>query len=574
MKKYLITLITTAMTILGLVSCSDPDVDIQRFASGDMMPGRIDLSGAVSLAMGGNNNSRAIDGEYLSAGLYKIDAQGRISAVAVYFTTDKNGNRLEHEEKLRLQPIYLHKLTDNYIIAAFCNYYDKDGDFVADQWIGPGEDDYGEWIKQEVPYKHLLIRLNDGKIWCIDQIAEKILSNEYGQYFSYDISSGKKIRGLFTEDSHGILYHNAGSPGLDVYRFNLSGLKPSYEQIAFYGAGSGEAFYITDNGVAWGIRDALEQFKSMWGAQISFAWPKSGFQRYTTEQIDSHIGQILHIPDMTIKRSGETLTDIRIEPDQDSYRNSYWVSAYKNNPIVIAFPYSFSIYGISESDGKEYYIPMANPDYSRFKSEDIDAIKKYVSNNAVLASFFEITVDDIPGSATIKKNPIDIKGLSPNFIGSYLNDIRFNPTKVYQLENRIVLAFESTDKKTTKKTALFEVDLNKKESRWLKQLEISLASYGYSYKDKLYHIPDNPREGIDWYNPYTDEGGFLRFENPIPDYMYVDKTEINKGILRYKGTNPANGDSEEIAIDIETGKVLEQTSQGVDWYFQTIISLN
>ena len=574
MKKYLITLITTAMTILGLVSCSDPDVDIQRFASGDMMPGRIDLSGAVSLAMGGNNNSRAIDGEYLSAGLYKIDAQGRISAVAVYFTTDKNGNRLEHEEKLRLQPIYLHKLTDNYIIAAFCNYYDKDGDFVTNQWVGLGEDDYGEWIKQEVPYKNLLIRLSDGKIWCIDQIAEKILSNEYGQYHSYDISCGKKIKGLFTEDSHGILYHNAGSPGLDVYRFNLSGLNPSYEQIAFYGAGRGEAFYITDNGVAWGIKNALEQFTSEWNAQISFAWPKSGFQTYTTEQIDSHIWQIQHIPDMTIKQShgstfspGGTFTDIRIKPN---CLNKYWVSAYKNNPIMIAFPISFSIYGIREYDGKEYYIPMFNPDYHGFKSEDLDAIKKYVLNNAVLASFFEITVDDIPGSAAIKGNPIDIKGLSENFIKTNNGDINFNPTKVYQLENRIVLAFESTDKKT----ALFEIDLNKRESRWLKQLEISLSLYHYSYKDKLYCILDRPLEGIDWYNPYTNQGGFLRFENPIPDYMNVDKTDIHKGILRYKGVNPANGNSEEIAIDIETGKVLNQTSQTIDWYFQTIISLN
>ncbi|MDE6366137.1 MAG: hypothetical protein K2L33_00995, partial [Muribaculaceae bacterium] len=83
------------------------------------------------------------------------------------------------------------------------------------------------------------------------------------------------------------------------------------------------------------------------------------------------------------------------------------------------------------------------------------------------------------------------------------------------------------------------------------------------------------REGIDWYDPYANEGGFLRYENPVPDYMHlVTLNDINNGFLRFTGRNTANGDEEEIVIDIETGKILNHSSQAVEWKFQTIISLN
>lgn len=76
-----------SVAILMMSGCSSddgpkgPKIDYSQLRLGHM-----DLSGAVSIGLEDNNgSSRAIDGEYLSAGLYKVDAQGNISAVGVYF---------------------------------------------------------------------------------------------------------------------------------------------------------------------------------------------------------------------------------------------------------------------------------------------------------------------------------------------------------------------------------------------------------------------------------------------------------------------------------------------------------
>ncbi len=143
----------------------------------------------------------------------------------------------------------------------------------------------------------------------------------------------------------------------------------------------------------------------------------------------------------------------------------------------------------------------------------------------------------------------------------------------FQMGDRIVLASEHDNS-----TELWELDLVKKEWNWLKKLDTLLSSYEYSYKNRVYNSVYpylTIKEGIDWYDPYANEGGFLRYENPVPDYMELHSIyDINDGFLRFSGRNPANGNEEEIVIDIETGKILNHSSQAVEWKFQTIISLN
>lgn len=148
-------------------SCSEESIG--RVNYDQTASARMDLTGAVSIGVSqGKSQTRAIDGEYLSAGMYKIDANGDIHAVAVYFS-DKS----QHEEIVRVAPHGLESITENYMIAVECDYYDSDNDLIQDLWIDDGEDDV-KIIKKDIPYKNLLIRKSDGKIWCIDNIISLV----------------------------------------------------------------------------------------------------------------------------------------------------------------------------------------------------------------------------------------------------------------------------------------------------------------------------------------------------------------------------------------------------------------
>ncbi|WP_217939183.1 hypothetical protein [Duncaniella muris] len=540
MKNHIISVLLTAIAMIGFISCSEESEPATgKFANGEALPGRIDLSGAVSLAMGRTqSNSRAIDGEYLSSSLYKIDQYGRISAVAVYFTTDKNGNRLEHEEKLRLCPDHLKKLTDNYVLAVHCSYYDKDGDEVRDKWIEmDGNEDDGYWIIQDVPYKNLLIRLSDGKIWCIDQIIDNIWDWYY-----------LSVKGTFAEDNNGVLYHNVDGHYINVYRFNLTGITPSYEQIAIADKAKVYSWHITDNGVIWGP-------EAKFGCNMVLAWHQSGYQIFNEPDIRTDISNFSYIPDLTDR----TAADILLEPSADTPHAR--IFSHKNNPILI-LPIHYSVTGILNKE---------RPDYNLIR-EYVNATKKYASDNCPFVLFYEISVGSTPGSA-IANAPIQFKGIPEDCLSAGGTSVGMKDFEFFQMGDRIVLASEHDNS-----TELWELDLVKKEWNWLKKLDTLLSSYEYSYKNRVYNSVYpylTIKEGIDWYDPYANEGGFLRYENPVPDYMELHSIyDINDGFLRFSGRNPANGNEEEIVIDIETGKILNHSSQAVEWKFQTIISLN
>ncbi len=563
MKNHIISVLLTAIAMIGFVSCSEESEPATgRFANGEALPGRIDLSGAVSLAMGRTQtNSRAIDGEYLSSSLYKIDQYGRISAVAVYFTTDKNGNRLEHEEKLRLCPDYLRQLTNNYVLAVRCKYYDKDGDEVRDKWIEmDGNEDDGYWIEQDVPYKNLLIRLSDGKIWCIDQIFDDIWDWYY-----------LSVKGTFAEDNNGVLYHNVAfgytiGHYINVYRFNLTDITPSYEQIAIADKVDVDSWHITDNGVVWGS-NTFPYFNFL------FAWPQSGYQTFNETDIENDIkSNVLFIQDLTEliavtpTRDRYRYSDIHLEPNAEHAIANARIFSHKNNPILI-LPIKYTVTGILNGERKGiFYTYSVSP-------EDVNVIKNYALDNCPFALCYEISVGSTPGSA-IANAPIQFKGIPEDCLYPRYLQSEVTMWSVYflQMGDRIVLASEHDNS-----TELWELDLVKKEWNWLKKLDTLLSSYHYYYKNRFYRISSETsmREGIDWYDPYANEGGFLRYENPVPDYMKVHNTyDINYGFLRFSGRNTANGDEEEIVIDIETGKILNHSSQAVEWKFQTIISLN
>ncbi|MBD5240789.1 MAG: hypothetical protein HDS59_01750, partial [Barnesiella sp.] len=75
--KFIYACLIAFMGLCVATSCSDngPDGHSSKTDYNKLRIGRMDLSGAVSVGLK-NGNSRAIDGEYLSSGMYKIDADG------------------------------------------------------------------------------------------------------------------------------------------------------------------------------------------------------------------------------------------------------------------------------------------------------------------------------------------------------------------------------------------------------------------------------------------------------------------------------------------------------------------
>ncbi|GEM_PF-3055029 len=69
--NYIAPLIAIILT-LTFCSCND-DIGGPKLKYEKMNLGRINLTGAKQLALKTGDATRAIDGEYLSAGLYKID---------------------------------------------------------------------------------------------------------------------------------------------------------------------------------------------------------------------------------------------------------------------------------------------------------------------------------------------------------------------------------------------------------------------------------------------------------------------------------------------------------------------
>ncbi|MDE7369817.1 MAG: hypothetical protein K2N08_08645, partial [Muribaculaceae bacterium] len=377
------------IALIGLfitTGCSDKGdgPDMPEVNYNKLKIGRMDLSGAVSVGLKTGDSSRAIEGEYLSSGMYKIDANGNISAVAVYFTTDTLGNRLEHEEKLRIVPEELFNLTKNYLLVVDCSYYDRDGDEVSDKWEYNEENEEGRWIKQDVPYKHLLVRKSDGKIWCVDNIKDEILEH----YFAW------KLKGNFVESNRGDLYFIDRA----AYKFNLSSDDASFEQIT---TGDGvdnlfndaHEYIVTDNGII-GQTD---------GYNVYFGYPHSGFTTIDRwdlfkktrvnfpEEIPVEGLEIGEYSDFKWKLSDYLSYDDFVSTILDE--NSFYLITWQSYELLCKY----------KSDYKCFY--------TKDISERKNLNKIATETNALLPSIFKITPGNNPGEynlAEIAKLEVDM----------------------------------------------------------------------------------------------------------------------------------------------------------------------
>ena len=502
---------------LTLGGCSDDGVK-NSFDYTQALPGRMDLTGAVSIGVKrytGGNDSRAINGEYSSAGLYKVDAAGNISAVGVYFTTDKSGNRLEHEEYLRVVPLLICDLTDNYMIAFGCYYYDKDGEIIDD-----GYDDKKDCaIRRNVPYERLLVRKSDGKIWSVDNIF----------YSANNL-------GVFAEDSKGTLYRLYDG---HVYKFNLDTYSPSYEQIS-----KSPEFklcsdlLVFDNGVYVSYRV---------DSHGTFGWPNSGFQKieeagtWPNFVYDGHLNKVGF--DGNIGR-----------------RYNYGKNLFSLNGQFYAAT-GESVDVSVENQGVVFHSDKSIVDEL---NNEIGALGKY-------------TVGDAPGSAKLEKiNTLPISEM-PSALKDHNNtESLYRDYFKYKYDIKSVFAGDGyalfSDKEDKSTLTLF--DPVKGTWQWLGQLDMKIDfDRSIEYNNKVWNITNSPF-GAKWFDLSTFETGSVQFDTTFPSFMYFNGYKVSSsGKVMWSGANPATGNTDKLVIDLTTGESVT-TEIIPEMIFETLISLN
>lgn len=542
MKNYIRITLASAMTfaMLFLCGCSNDEPNASRVDYGRLRLGKMDLSGAVSIGLKGQGAmSRAIDGEFLSAGMYKIDAAGNISAVCVYFTTDTLGKRLEHEEILRVAPGRLFDLTKNYMLAVHCEYYDSDGDIVSDKTEYNDEaddDDYMHLIIQDVPYKNLLVRKSDGKIWCVDNISDIICNSD-------------KLKGTFNEDSSGNLYFNNGT----VYKFNLKDETSSFEQITSHLLFD-EDFFIADNGVVWSFNHVGPDYLvgPNFFTKLKFGWPHSGFQELEfPDDVEDYISGIERtIPGGTFYYGGEKI-DLETLTLKIDDITGWQCANFNNQPIIIAST-------IADIPWEAWQIYNINTD--RLNIENAIRESKWP-----VGILFEVNIGDTPQSAQPSKMPIELldppeSALNPNWT-AYGYGVEFN--SVYAGDNYFLTGGSGN--------WITKIDMQKREWTWLKELDFKIDfSNSLSFNNKLWWID---RYGAYWFDPTTFEDGSVKFNVDIPPYVYFENFNSKTGKITWSGVNSANGEITTIVIDITTGEAVTDT-QAPEMLFETLINLN
>lgn len=556
--KICVKIVATAMMALSLLfmcGCKDEEPGGQKMDYGKLRIGKMDLSGAVSIGLKGQgNSSRAIDGEYLSAGLYKVDAAGNITAVGVYFTTDTLGNRLEHEEVLRIVPKHLFNLTDHYMLVVNCDYYDSDGDFVSDHYTTDENGD-DHFIQQDVPYKDLLVRKSDGKIWCVDNIANMLYVSWHPNFNIVEY----RLNGEFKEDSHGTLYFS-DRQGF-VYKFNLQESSSSFEQIT--SSSRYMDWFIADNGVIWSPTQAGYADSWRLSLYMKLLWPHSGFQdiddprEFVKSNADSNIDYCIDVPD--IEYNGKTYSDLKITTHYDEN----CVFSFKYQPYCLVYNSTF----IDNGKGLSGRLP--------------DDVNQYIIDNVkslwpVPFRLFRLDIGDTPGSVKLIGENIQW--------GDYPNNVPFpffyrgSIGSVYEGDDYLLLTYlVSPDGYDNIQCWIARLDWRDKNLSFIKRTNYPINFLNsISYDGKVWVINDSADNfGAYWFDPKSCEDEFVKFNVTIPSYIDIRVSEemYNNGKITYSGQDPATGNYVKIVIDITTGKSISE-SNAPEMLFETLINLN
>ena len=225
------------MCVIAMNSCDNgPDY-------GKMRVSRMDIVGAKAVGfIDADNNSR---GEALSSGLYKIDANGNITAVAVYFTEDESGNQSKHESEVKLKDAYMQDIGNDFIYFGFCRFVDKKGEYI-----------YG--LPSEI-----LVRKSDGKMWDLSDNAYELKFPTYSNEGFADWQ--------FFQSYDGTLYYASSKSA--IHKFDLKTEPATIQQVT--------ANIELDPPYAVDSKGVICAPVNSWHSWLlsTIAWPNSGFQK-------------------------------------------------------------------------------------------------------------------------------------------------------------------------------------------------------------------------------------------------------------------------------------------------------
>lgn len=541
--RFLLLIILAFVT----VACtSNEPIDYSK-----MNISRMDLTGAVSLALVKDGSTRAIEGTYLSAGLYKVDANGNITAVAVFFSVDEDGkNYREHEHTLNVRPKNLYDITDNFCIAVGCEYFDEENDYVY------------------VPYEYLLIRKSDGRIWSIDKQIGRLTPSYYLNYNGIiDLGySNYEFKNHFTQSQSGELYYAKK----DIYKFNLDTNTPSLEQITKNGSIEGY-FHINNQGIIWDHHNPYYDNLSYY-TPITVTWPYSGYKTIDYPTLyEMEFGEITWNPS---QYGFEKIDEIHFSSNLNTI-----ITAINEEPLIIFDPEIWHhTYGAKDEKEEECFFSFCQ-----------DIIKP------VRADFLKI--GSTSGDVKMKGEPIILEespdSYEDNRSSTYYN--RYSISAAYTANNKILVADNSD------KTWLTLIDLDKGEWRWLRQLDykfvkgapiyyegqnISISTvFSIEYQNKIWVIDNHiDHFGCYWIDLETFEDGFVPFDFVMPDFFIWPNEENiyfgafgftydEKGNFKSEWINPNDGNNYYLTIDILSGHG-EITMEEPDMYFDTLVPLN
>lgn len=532
MKNFLLYISIFCLGLVCLISCNNEPLDYSK-----LYVSRMDLSGAKSLILVKEDATRAIEGEFISAGLYKIDAEGNMTAVAVFFTEDKNGNPGESTHTLTVKPHELYGVTKNYLIANGCRYFDKDGDEVM-----------------TLLYTTLLIRKSDGRIWSVFPKSE------------------------YRETDNGDLYCQYNG---FIYKYNLDSSTPTLDQITKKEEFFGNRFNIQDNGVIWeatypyqvnGGRfpnvNFYEYFPVGGIGQISIEWPFSGYQElwddkllelaYGGKYLDGAQFGLEEFSRIEMSLSGDVLSRIN--------RMFIGNNSFDQKPLIILNPRMFTYKRppLSEEENNKY---------------------QQFCHQFIMANFLEI--GDTWGDVKFSDNPIILQQPPAEFVWrSYGNsDYGYENdgliiSRVFPTDDYVLVTCSGSGAKW-----LTLIDLKKHEWRWVRKLDKSSLAYSgssFRFLNKIWFIDFTIEHfGCNWLDLNSFEEGFIPFDFTLPDFLQDSRDNQynlgfefdNSGILTSSWTSPMDGNPYYLKVDILSGHG-EISMTEVEMKSHTIIPLN
>lgn len=520
-------------------ACSDDSIGTIDYSK--VTTGRMDLSNSVAIGLKLTDD----EDKNLKPGLYKIDDNGNITTAELLVTVDGDDNN--RQEPLRVAPRAIFTASDSYFIATYCQYFDKNDEIA------------------EVPYKTLLVRKSDGKIWGIDDLY---LPNPDGVF----ISSGKFM------SENGTLYlccsneHNNYTREGNLIKFVLDSDIPSLEPIA--NEILVDSFHIDKDGVVFSYNN------DSWYSGLQVNWPNgekkglyTGFwvfnDDYFDERNNNNVG-IVDIPD-------DILVDLIPENNMSYFQYTDFklhlaayisISSINNRPV--GFTRCSSEYANIYATATNGYIDpvkvyLDETDFSDYQ-EALSRVFSYaLSQKQIPVGYFDITYKKTPERLRFGK-----------FHDMQIDNITFFSNKCVVLEgnNYSVVVDEGH--------YVSKIDHISGTSQFLKRTE---TEFGYSkrsedkdynpcflYSDKLWTYHDHDKF-VTWFDLNSLEEGRIDFNVDIPAYMQEEAWEFENGNLIFYGHNTESRQYEQLYINILTGNDrIQEIAPGMN--FKSMISFN